>query len=340
MIDDESSGRAMQTKASAISVGPSDATSKDPSEELERHDHTLVQKQVHRRSFIRTAALGAVGAASVGVTYMSSSYNAGKLIVGLCEYVHDTDNKLLLQLLGPGDSPSTALIPAGNHTWMKPPEGTYWYSLDASCAEAYRERFLRTSTFRKIQGFPNAGPEDSLGLFGSQTSNLGTRILLGNPFRDRPSFDVARPGWRTRLHWNLHASAGLGTTERKQFGVLWREPNYHMVGSDGKVFEPRAGIDWVEDDYLLITVLPRYSKGPQRILVFAGCHGEGTLGAAKLLADPPLRELRKLDKRLHGEPWYQALFHVEVKRTADGEFRPHALELVEAAPLPLRYRAA
>jgi hypothetical protein len=86
----------------------------------------------------------------------------------------------------------------------------------------------------------------------------------------------------------------------------------------------------MEDDYLLITALPRYATGTQRVFIFGGSHGPGTRGATLLLGSPVAADLSKLLAQTRGEPYFQALFRVLVRTDEQGEFSPTRIELVEA----------
>jgi len=305
----------------------------DPVDSRDTLNREILSKGLHRRVVLRIAKQ--FGRTLAFTPALHSAYEA---IRGCWHFDRDSDENLLFNLFGPGRTQSVALIPAAHHKWKAPPKGMYWYPLDGACADAYRQRFSPEAVLRTVPGFPHVAPQDGIALFGSQMSNLYTLELLGDPFQEKPNLEVVKSGWMVDLWWNVHCPPGMSETERQQLGQRLSEPNQHVIGRDGTTFEPKVGMGWIADDYLLVTVLPKYSRGFQRVVVFAGCHGEGTLSAGEMLAQPPVPELQQLQRRIQGEPWYQALFHVSIRKTPSGDFLPNAVKLVDAKPLLVRFQ--
>ncbi len=248
------------------------------------------------------------------------------------------DEQLLRQIYGVGVGGSAALVPAANHPWKRPPEGMSWYPTEEKCCEIFRSRFLKDYKLRTVTEYPQIKPDDSLYLYGSQVANLLTRALLGAPWQCEPILTVNTHEWSTELRWNLHSPSNAPLIERIQFGQFWQTLNHVIVDRRGQPFQPRAGVGWMEDDYMLMTVLPRFAKGQQRIFIFAGIHGPGTLAGGLLMANPPMAELRKMMKQTCGEPYFQALFKVAVQQNGQGEYIPVSMELVEAEALRVSFR--
>jgi len=315
----------------------------DPQDKQETPDGKAIveeHQKVNRRAFMRVA----FNRAGKAVVSLAAVHEAIGLKRDVVEWLppddRDSQNKTLSALFGPGDVRSASLVPAANHKWKTPPKNMDWYPLDGSCADAYRERFFGQAIFRTVKGDPYIAPDDSIGLFGSQISNLCTREWMGAPQGDKPVLHVSRPGWSTRLWWNLLSPAGAAVTERQQFGVEWHERNHHFVGSDGNIFAPDAGTGWITSDHLLVTALPRDSDLTRRVVIFAGCHGEGTLATRILLETPSTDQLKDLFNAVRGERFYQALFRVEIKKIETGEFRPSSIQLLDARTLPIQFSKA
>lgn len=249
----------------------------------------------------------------------------------------ETDDQLVQALFGIHPASSAAVVPAADHPFVPLSRGETWYPATAVAGRAYVDRFLPSAELRTVRGFPNLRHEDSVIAFGSQSSNIVARGILGNPWESEPIVHVATSGWRADLHWNIHTPASANVMEYVQFGSVWRVSNHQVVAASGDVFAPRAGIEWIADDYLLITSLPRYKDGPQRVLVFGGAHGLATQASTLLLSQPPLDELRRLHRLIRGEPWYQALFRVVVSHPSASLFQPVSLHLVDARPLMVEF---
>jgi len=299
-------------------------------DEVDHLDHEAKKAGLSRRAFNRILAFstGAVAfAASAAYLYEFTKK----------EFDFETDEDLLRQLFGIGAASSAALMPAGNHPWKEPPAGMPWYPFETASATAYRERFFRDASIRTVSGNPQVRPKDSIILFGSQVSNLNTRELMGNPWRDDPILSVQGEGWQADLRWNLHTPPSSPMTERVQFGEVWRTENHMFADRHGQPISPKAGIGWMEDDFLLVTVLPRYGSENQRIVVFSGIHAPGSQAAELLFRTPSSSDLRKLLKKVRREPFYQALFRVAVSRDASSQFVPTKLELVEGHCLEVRF---
>lgn len=302
-------------------------------QEVDRADEEARILGLTRRAFIR---ISLVGTGFVGfiasVTQIADYFGLRPTI--------ETDEALLRSLFGLHTGHSAALIPAADHPWKRPPTGHRWYPQDAAGAAAYKERFFAALQLRTVAGLPNARREDNILLFGSQVSNRNTRLVLGNPWNPKAQLEATCEGWRAELMWNLHSPPDAAITERIQFGNLWHTAKHRIVTRDsGNVYEARAGIGWMADDYLLVTALPRYAQGDQRILVFSGIHAPGSQATSLLFAAPPIEELRRMRKLTSGEPFYQALFHVEVSQNESGEYEPRKLALVDARSINVVFRA-
>lgn len=296
------------------------------------HDKKAKKKNKDRRSFLRIASYTAA------IAFLSNLKGTIDLAKEMFEFVTETDDLLLKSLFGINECSSSALVPAADHPWKPPPTNMSWYPTEEKCCDSFRKRFLQDFQIRTVQGFPNIRKEDSLYIFGSQIANLLTRDLLGNPWDDTPVHNIIRNQWRTSLHWNLFSPPKTPIVTRKQFEETWKTENHFFISTSGYEYKPKAGIGWMEDDYLLITSLPKFNKGKERILIFYGAHGPGTKATSLLLENPPLKELQKMEKYIKSEPWYQALFHVKVKKNNEGEYLPSSLELVGAKPLLVEFK--
>jgi len=321
-----------------VEVGPNDEV--DPTEMSAREfvakkDQELTRKGAQRRALFRRVkdrfigTLAAVGALD-GTIHIAER---------LGWYDPDADQKLLERLFFDSSCASGSLILANHHPFKLPPKDGYYPNELENCG-SYRRRFLGHASLKTVDGIQNVRPEDSVVLFGSQVSNLTTRWLLGNPFGlDQPNLEIGKPelGWKATLNWNLHTPRAAKDISRQQFGAPWVTKDHLISDATGRPYGSKETENGLADDYLLITALPRFSKGPQRIMIFAGCHGPAQRATSRLLDGLWASELARLDKELEGNPYYQALFHVDVKTASDGELVPRDLEFVESAPITLTY---
>jgi hypothetical protein len=166
-------------------------------------------------------------------------------------------------------------------------------------------------------------------------ANASVRALLGKADGEEPLFDIARGGWRTQLHWNLHTPESAPQTtiaefrgQRTSLAHLFCERGASCYASQ----RDPAGTRYL-DDYLLVTMLPRVKGEPQRTLILAGLHGPGTRGIDRILREPPTGMLERAARQIGGAPYYQMLWHFETTPDRRGECFPCRPELVEARPL-------
>jgi hypothetical protein len=306
---------------------------------VELYDQTWRVRHLGRRTFLRWVGIGLKSGAA-GIAFVAGMGTVVTLAERTWEYDPQTDKRLLDTLFGLGRSPSAAIVPASDHPFVPLAAGEIWYPATAVAGRAYRDRFFPSVELRTVRGYPNIRQQDSVVVFGSQNSNSVGRRHLGNPWEAEPIFLATGEGWRATLSWNIHTPPAAALMEYMQFGTRWRVANHQVVASDGTIYRPKAGIEWMQDDYLLITALPRFRNGPQKLLLFGGAHGLATQATTVLLSQPPLRELRRLFALVRGEPFYQALFRVTVIKTQNGVFQPGPLELVDARPIDVEFSQA
>jgi hypothetical protein len=303
-----------------------------PSEIVDAADRELTKQGRSRRSVLRFL----LTAAGTGVAFVAGVEGTLQFLKRIGVYDPDADQRLLQRLFGVGIGQTGALIPAANHPF-KPPDRAPWYPIEGDCCAAYRQRFLNDLRLTTVNGYPRIKPDDNIVVFGSQVSNLMTRGILGNPWRDKARLSINGQGWRTSLRWNLHSPSDAALIERKQFGSLWVSKNHSFVGSEGDVYRSSAPRGDLEDDYLLVTSLPRQNRGSQRSIIFAAGHGPGQKAASTILATPPIKELEKVEKQIGGEPYYQALFYIPLRKDDTGEFCPKDVQLVKASKLEVAF---
>ena len=326
-------GRSAEVPAAPKSG--SGAAEVSPGSFVASRDKELIKERIHRRVFLswvgRTlfGTLSAIGAAD-GTIHVAER---------LGFYDPDADQKLLGRLFFDESVPSGALIPASDHPFKKPPIDGYYPTELANCL-SYRRRFFQHASLETVNKIQEIRADDTAVLFGSQVSNLATRWLMGNPFDlTKPTLEIGKKdlGWKASLRWNLYTPPDAISIERQQFGEPWFTRN-HLIGDcDGNSYGSRLLEQGIEDDYFLITALPRFSTGRQRFIIFAGCHGPAQRVATELMNGDWREELKKVDKALLGAPHYQALFHVDVSQDDAGEFIPKGIQLVEAAPIKLHF---
>jgi hypothetical protein len=234
-----------------------------------------------------------------------------------------------------GNGRYTALLPADDHPARRLRSWQPFYELEMDAAQTYASRFFRDTHFYRVNGFPRLRREDDAVLIGSQVSNAATRALLGRADGEEPLFAIARRGWRTQLHWNLHTpeSAPMTTIaefrgQRTSLAHLFCERGASCYASK----RDPAGTRYL-DDYLLVTVLPRRAGGAQRALILAGLHGPGTRAIDLILREPPAAMLEKAARQIAGAPYYQMLWHLDTTPDRRGECFPCHPELIEARAL-------
>jgi hypothetical protein len=243
----------------------------------------------------------------------------------------DADQKLLTKLFGVvGRGGTGALVAAADHPFAKPPMGAEWYPTEARNCASYRTRFCGRYSLRQVRKDPEIMRADGLVLFGSQVSNYKTREYFGNWLRQEPQLEISTDDWQVKLHWTLYTPDYSQTMERWQFGEAWKTWHHRFGGSQGEQFMSIETAGELQDDYLLVTALPRSANGRERIIVFAGLHGPGQKATNILLCDPPGSQLRAIERQIEGEPFYQTLFHVPLRKDNNGEFVPKQIELIQA----------
>lgn len=290
-----------------------------------------------RRAILRYAALGGVAAAGIGFCAGAAAIGLAGLVAGAAsKRAADVDPRLNA-ILGAADATSAALIPARDHSFQPLPEHELGYPIEVDCLTAYTQCLWPAITLRPVRGYPQVRPDDTLVLFGSQLSNLAARRHLGNPFdQDVTRYavygDPNRP-LTVPLRWNITSPPGTPMSTRKQYGGAWTAQEHRLVdlltGSDVVPGNQANGDTW---DYFVVTAVPRFASGPQRVIIFGGVHGQGTHGIATWLRTSVLADLAVLATRTKHSPYFQALFEVKLRHD-QGEATPTAVTLVDAVPL-------
>lgn len=155
---------------------------------------------------------------------------------------------------------------------------------------------------------------------GSPVSNATSRYLFEFDYVD-PSDKMAgltrssSPIFETDFEFLLEKDAlsKLGISDR--IGTRGITGNWSIVNKKtGDIFASTIQNGRLTSDYLLVTRLPNvfdkqsYEKN-EALYVLAGAHGVGTKAVDLLLRDEPL--LRKLDQRVGGTMYWQALFQID-----------------------------
>lgn len=252
------------------------------------------------------------------------------------------ESSLLKALFLPVDTlPWIAAVPASAHPFHPLGKDESWYQIEFEAAQAYGARFIPpTACVRTVSGFPCVRPADSLVLFGSQVSNVAARRILDKPW-EVPCLEAVgeRCDWKARLHWNIYTPQDAPIRTIIEYGKLWKSKGHQVVVRGGEVLQ--SSYDKMEhqlDDFLLVTRLPRYWRGPNEkamVIIFAGLHGAGTQASRSLLLNPPMDELQKIISKIGHVPFYQALFYVECMSDKVGEVRPKKIVLIDASPLEI-----
>jgi len=229
------------------------------------------------------------------------------------------------------------------------------------------ERYKDFADFvREIPGqdtFIEVAPEMGLVFVASQAGSAEARYYLSNGDDappSRPIFEIRDPRgeWATTLRWAFYTPANTRPYKVLHSGREWlSSPHEFQYWKDSKPIaakfvplSPAASTEtiihgdsgmWIyEEDWLLVTALPRYAgiREPggnralrERIINLAGLHRPGTIAANWLfdLEDPVIETWQS---KVRGSPFYQALFRVPCWNS-DGEGHPADIELIEAEPL-------
>jgi hypothetical protein len=231
-----------------------------------------------------------------------------------------------------------AILPADDHPGKRLRSWRCFYELEGDAAQTYVSRFYPNAAFEPVQGFPTVHPDDDLVIIGSQVANRWARDYLREPDLAEPVFEIARGGWRTTLHWNLHTPESAPLTTVTEFRGPRASAAHVFCERTGSVRHQSerdlAGMGYL-DDYLLVTVLPRAKAGRQRVIIFAGLHGPGSRSVDLILREPPIDLLHKAAAQIAGAPFFQILLHVETTTDERGEGMPCNPTLVQARPLVL-----
>jgi hypothetical protein len=301
-----------------------------PGDEVDRRDLVLRRKGHTRRAVLRYVGIGlGAGIIGFGADVFSLADHFGQRSAQQDEAIRQR----LGRLVGAGETASVALMPARDHPFRPLPQEHVAYEIEGGCMTAYAERLWPGVRPRIVRGFPQTRPDDTLVLFGSQISNQRAREHFGNPFAQEPTthatYGTSREPRRVPLRWNLSSPPGTAQVIRQQYGGDWAGGEYRLLD-----FAERC--DVVEQaggrDYFLVTAIPRYAEGPQRVIMFAGLHGAGTRGATDWLAAPDPVDLAAIERKSSGSPYYQALFEVPVEQR-DGELVPAGVNLLDACAL-------
>lgn len=199
----------------------------------------------------------------------------------------------------------------------------------------------------------NIEEDDAPVIIASHLVNKLAQSYFGDPISPIPILspqfkDATGNGFEAQLRWTIYTPADtepvvklelfegrplVRNTVRHALAdrdtpATLRTPQYYRQGE----------IDFQQDDYLLVTVLPRDARFDRRIVSLAGVSKTGTL-AARLLFDDHLvarKILKEIDNQLHASDYYQALIHVKVDHSIRGYPQPIEPTLIDATPVPVR----
>ena len=120
-----------------------------------------------------------------------------------------------------------------------------------------------------------------------------------------------------------------GEKKTRWNGIAFRSPSQ----SERRIWRPRSS-EWLEEDFLLVSKLPMYSRTGiviGSVVLVSGGHGAGT-EAFRLLLDTEAfsrSDLDKLSDAVKGNTYFQVVFRVEVRKDdAQRETRPYKVEVI------------
>jgi hypothetical protein len=154
----------------------------------------------------------------------------------------ETDVSLLRKFLAVGEDDTGVLRPACDYQGKPlPPSG--WYEIEEKCCKVFNGRFNhpldQKLRVRRVERLWDK-LEDSYYVFGSQITNLISRLILGKPSPLKPILEIVQPNWRAELEWNFHSPLDAAECIRTQYEQQWKFKNHRIV-SRGKM-EVSGGI--------------------------------------------------------------------------------------------------
>jgi hypothetical protein len=210
-------------------------------------------------------------------------------------------------------------------------------------ARAYTLAFHPWNDKRIVQDI-EVHPDATPVLIASHLVNQHAASYFGDPLSVHPlhalGYQDPWGGFKAHLRWTIYTPEDAKEVGRRELfegsPTIRIEPAHRLSDLDNpKIRQPKfvhqGDLDYQEDDYLLITVLPRDSRFDRRVVSLAGLNKAGTLAAQRLLNDRDLalQILRQIHARVEGVPYYQALIALKVDY-ADGLPRPADLKLLDA----------
>ncbi len=245
---------------------------------------------------------------------------------------------------------SLATVPAVNHPNVRGRKG-YFSRSGHEVSERYAMALRKSRCpIRKAEGDIRLRKEDTAIIIGSRLANTYAEKYLGVAHRSPEKVHVIQDasGARARPQWTFYSDPKAPSVAVVQWGQEWLSRNNLIVecGGSGRTFSAperlhqASGKKYREDDYLLVSVVPRYTvNDAQRMVIFEGLHRNGTRAAGLLCSRPRIEDLRKLAQEVGADPYWQALFKVKNQVREDGEADPCNVELVEhpSNPFPLEF---
>lgn len=280
-----------------------------------QRDPQALRTNIGRRAFLRfmsyVTPVATVGAFAIEAT--RGFVDVQKLFSDKDQHV-DMDE--MRRVFGIDTAKAGSVLPAANHPSKPPPVGMKWYPNELACADAFNNCFFKNPRKAIERRHLKDHPEDTLYAFGSQVSNFTSSAYLGSPEEEPVPESTSH---YCRLRWNLHTPANAEIEVRQQYGGTWPTKKHVIIDFHGQQHNATD-----DTDYLLVTVLPRYSPNkPQRVFIFGGIHAPGTR-AARILFETPsevidLLHFLKEVKNFSNPYYYQALFKVSVQKNKLGE---------------------
>ena len=241
---------------------------------------------------------------------------------------------------GSGLEARVPLVPAMQDPWG-PPKRQFSGSGN-EVAAAYYSAFRSWKDKQIVQPNIDVNDDDAPVLIASHLVSEPAARYFGDPKSPRPIhevlYDDSGGGFRAGLRWAIYTPEDAREVSKRELfqgtPMIRKEPVHKLSDLDDPklpqpVFIRQGDIDYQQDDYLLITVLPRDSRLDRRMVSLAGLHKPGTLAAGQFLEDDSdlaLKILRAIDEKIQGLPYYQALIAAKVDHKK-GSPRPTHLEL-------------
>jgi hypothetical protein len=236
---------------------------------------------------------------------------------------------------------SFSLCPARDHPFQPlkdiyPFERKLVYDIEMDCCNTFI-RLFDNSQVSILADYPLIGNKDSIIMFGSQISNYNVRQLFGMPFTetDIPQNDITYQDlnnvWSVNLRWNLFVPPNSHVKYREQYKRRWAYMDYSLFD-----FYYNEQLNVKDDeDYLLITSIPKSIDNNLFFIIFYGLHGPGTRSTVTLFSEQANDIFDQIYKTIGNEPYFQILIKVNYNPQYNDDLSYYKLNYLDSIVLDI-----